>query len=160
MVPRCAHTQYPHTTPDHPNTCHPPPSPHPHTQVLARSTPADKAQLVRLLKRAGHVVAVTGDGGNDVQAMREADVGLAMGGAGVCVRGCLRVCSCVLPWVVEVCAFLRVCVYMYFVVWVYLIVGGWVWVGVLSWVVRVMKGYQWACVYMVHICVAVVLPHP
>jgi Ca2+-transporting ATPase len=50
--------------------------------VLARSSPADKLELVRLLKEQGEVVAVTGDGTNDAPALKESDVGLAMGIAG------------------------------------------------------------------------------
>ena len=52
------------------------------TQVLARSSPADKFKLVHLLKEMGEVVAVTGDGTNDAPALKESDVGLAMGIAG------------------------------------------------------------------------------
>jgi len=48
-------------------------------QVLARSSPEDKLNLVRLLKAQGEVVAVTGDGTNDAPALKESDVGLAMG---------------------------------------------------------------------------------
>ena len=51
-------------------------------QVLARSSPADKYKLVQLLHKLGDVVAVTGDGTNDAPALKEADVGLAMGIAG------------------------------------------------------------------------------
>ena len=51
-------------------------------QVLARSSPKDKYTLVQLLQREGHIVAVTGDGTNDAPALKESDVGLAMGIAG------------------------------------------------------------------------------
>jgi len=54
----------------------------PNLQVLARSSPEDKLMLVRKLKGLGNVVAVTGDGTNDAPALKESDVGLAMGIAG------------------------------------------------------------------------------
>lgn len=54
----------------------------PTLEVLARSSPEDKYRLVKTLKALGEVVSVTGDGTNDAPAMKEADVGLAMGIAG------------------------------------------------------------------------------
>jgi calcium-translocating P-type ATPase len=50
--------------------------------VHARISPADKLRLVERRQREGEVVAVTGDGVNDSPALRQADVGIAMGRSG------------------------------------------------------------------------------
>ena len=47
--------------------------------VFARTTPEDKYRIVRVLQRHGHSVTVTGDGVNDALALKQANVGVAMG---------------------------------------------------------------------------------
>ena len=59
--------------------------------VFGRTTPQQKKKLVQALKAEGHSVAMTGDGVNDLLALKEADCSIAMGNGSDAARQAAQV---------------------------------------------------------------------
>ncbi len=63
------------------------------TTIFGRATPEQKAHLIKIFQRHGHSVAMTGDGVNDVLALKQADCSIVMGSGSTAAKHCAHLVS-------------------------------------------------------------------
>ena len=61
--------------------------------IFGRSTPEQKAKLIQIFQKNGHSVAMTGDGVNDILALKQADCSIAMGSGSTAAQHCAHLIS-------------------------------------------------------------------